>query len=211
MSRSTERVLIPGDAGTIETELDFPEGHLQRGVALVAHPHPLHGGTLENKVTQTLAWALRDLGYLSLRPNFRGVGKSQGVHDKGIGETDDLQCVAAWAAERFGSQQTVLAGFSFGSYVQIRLAQRIAVERMVLVGTAVGRVSGDREYAGTNVPSNTLVIHGERDETVPLSNVLAWADPQELPVTVIPGADHFFHRRLHIIRGIVKRAWPSLP
>ncbi len=211
MSRSTERVLIPGAAGAIETELDFPEGPLQRGVALVAHPHPLHGGTLENKVTQTLAWALRDLGYVSLRANFRGVGKSDGVHNKGIGETDDLQCVAAWAAERFGNRQTVLAGFSFGSYVQIRLAQRIAVERMILIGTAVGRVSGDREYASANVPADTLVIHGERDETVPLSNVFAWAAPQELPVTVIPGADHFFHRRLHVIRGIIKRAWPSLP
>jgi len=211
MSRSTERVLIPGKAGGIETELDFPEGPVQRGVALVAHPHPLHGGTLENKVTQTLAWALRDLGYVAVRPNFRGVGKSEGMHDKGIGETDDLQSIAAWAEERFGNRQTVLAGFSFGSYVQIRLAQRIAVERMILIGTAVGRVGGDREYGGASVPADTLVIHGERDETVPLANVLAWAGPQDLPVIVIPGADHFFHRRLHIIRGIVKRAWLSLP
>ena len=211
MSRSTECLLIPGDAGAIETELDYPEGVPQRGVALVAHPHPLHGGSLDNKVTQTLAWALRDLGYVSLRPNFRGVGQSEGVHDKGLGETDDLQRVTVWASERFGNQQTVLAGFSFGSYVQIRLARRIAVERMVLVGTAVGRVGGDREYAGANVPPDTLLIHGELDETVPLANVLAWAAPQELPVIVIPGADHFFHRRLHIIRGIVKRAWPSLP
>ncbi len=211
MSRAVERVRIPGDAGAIETELDFPEGESQRGVALVAHPHPLYGGALDNKVTQTLAWAFRDLGYIAMRPNFRGVGQSEGVHDKGIGETDDLQRVADWAAKRFGNQQTVLAGFSFGSYVQIRLSRRIAVERLVLVGTAVGRVSDDREYAGANVPADTLVIHGELDETVPLANVLAWAAPQDLPVTVIPGADHFFHRRLHIIRGIVKRAWPSLP
>ena len=211
MSRATERMLIPGDAGAIEFELDYPEDASPLGVALVAHPHPLHGGALDNKVTQTLAWALRDLGYVSLRPNFRGVGKSEGLHDQGIGETDDLQRVAAWAAERFGNQATILAGFSFGSYVQIRLAQRIPVERMVLVGTAVGRVSGDREYAGANVPPDSLIIHGERDETVPLANVLAWAAPQELPVVVIPGADHFFHRRLHIIRGIVKRAWPSSP
>jgi len=210
MSRASERVLIPGATGSIETELDYPENETPRGVALVAHPHPLYGGALDNKVTQTLAWAFRDLGYVSLRPNFRGVGSSEGVHDKGIGETDDLQQVAQWAMERFGNQQTVLAGFSFGSYVQLRLAQRIAVERMVLVGTAVGRVSGDREYAGANVPPDTIVIHGELDETVPLANVLAWAGPQELPVTVIPGADHFFHRRLHIIRGIVKRAWLSL-
>lgn len=209
MSGAVERALIPGDAGAIETVLDFPENPNPRGVALVAHPHPLYGGALDNKVAQTLAWAFRDLGYVAIRPNFRGVGQSQGTHDKGIGETDDLQKVATWASQRFGNEKTVLAGFSFGSYVQIRLAQRIAVERMVLVGTAVGRVSGDREYAGANVPEDTVIIHGELDETVPLANILAWAAPQDLPVIVIPGADHFFHRRLAIIRGIVARAWPS--
>ena len=209
MSGLVERVLIPGDAGSIETILDFPANATPRGVALVAHPHPLYGGALDNKVAQTLAWALRDLGYVALRSNFRGVGLSAGEHDKGIGETDDLQKVVEWAALRFGNAKTVLAGFSFGSYVQIRLSQRIAVERMVLVGTAVGRVSGDREYAGANVPEDTIIIHGELDETVPLANVLAWAAPQDLAVTVIPGADHFFHRRLNVIRGIVKRAWPS--
>lgn len=209
MSGTVERVLIPGDAGAIETVLDFRDNAAPRGVALVAHPHPLYGGALDNKVAQTLAWAFRDLGYVAVRPNFRGVGQSEGTHDKGIGETEDLQKVSEWASQRFGNLKTVLCGFSFGSYVQIRLAQRIAVERMVLVGTAVGRVSGDREYAGANVPEDTVVIHGELDETVPLANVLAWAAPQELAVVVIPGADHFFHRRLNIIRGIVKRAWPS--
>ncbi|MFM9970643.1 MAG: alpha/beta hydrolase [Burkholderiales bacterium] len=209
MSGAVERVLIPGAAGEIETVLDLPPNAAPRGVALVAHPHPLYGGALDNKVAQTLAWAFRDLGYVAVRPNFRGVGQSQGEHDKGIGETDDLQKIAAWAAQRFGNRKTVLAGFSFGSYVQIRLAQRIEVERMVLVGTAVGRVSGDREYAAANVPEDTILIHGELDETVPLVNVLAWAAPQDIPVVVIPGADHFFHRRLNVIRGIVKRAWPS--
>jgi hypothetical protein len=209
MSAAAERVLVPGNAGAIETVLDMPATDQPRGVALVAHPHPLYGGALDNKVAQTLAWAFRDLGYVAVRPNFRGVGQSQGVHDKGIGETDDLQTVAEWAAHRFGNQKSVLSGFSFGSYVQIRLAQRIPVERMVLVGTAVGRVTGDREYPGANVPEDTVIIHGELDETVPLANVLAWAGPQDLPVVVIPGADHFFHRRLNIIRGIVKRAWPS--
>jgi alpha/beta superfamily hydrolase len=209
MSGAVERVLVPGDAGAIETVLDLPENPIPRGVALVAHPHPLYGGALDNKVTQTLAWAFRDLGYVAIRSNFRGVGQSEGTHDKGIGETDDLQKLAVWASQRFGNEKTVLAGFSFGSYVQIRLSQRITVERMVLVGTAVGRVSGDREYAGANVPEDSVIIHGELDETVPLANVLAWAGPQDLPVTVIPGADHFFHRRLAVIRGIVKRAWLS--
>ena len=209
MSGAVERVLVPGGAGAIETVMDLPDRADPRGVALVAHPHPLYGGALDNKVAQTLAWAFRDLGYVALRPNFRGVGQSEGSHDKGIGETDDLQALAEWAAHRFGHQKPVLAGFSFGSFVQIRLAQRISVERMVLVGTAVGRVTGDREYPGANVPEDSVVIHGELDETVPLANVLAWAGPQNLPVVVIPGADHFFHRRLNIIRGIVRRAWPS--
>ncbi len=209
MTRPIERVLISGASGDVEAVLDFPEIGEARGVALIAHPHPLHGGALDNKVVQTLARSFCELGYVSVRPNFRGVGQSAGVHDKGLGETDDMQKVAAWAGERFGHSQTVLAGFSFGSFVQVRLSQRIAVERMVLVGTAVGRVSGDREYPGAKVPADTVVIHGELDETVPLANVLDWARPQELPVVVIPGADHFFHLRLHIIRGIVKRAWQS--
>ena len=102
MSGAVERVLVPGAAGAIETVLDLPDRADPRGVALVAHPHPLYGGALDNKVAQTLAWAFRDLGYVALRPNFRGVGQSQGSHDKGIGETDDLQALAEWAAQRFG-------------------------------------------------------------------------------------------------------------
>jgi uncharacterized protein len=207
-----ERILVPGPAGQIETALDYPANDTPRNIALVAHPHPLYGGALDNKVAQTLAWAFRDLGYLAVRPNFRGVGQSEGQHDLGIGETDDLEHIVHWAAKHAGIAEPVkpvLAGFSFGSYVCVRLAQRIEVERMVLVGTAVGRVSGDREYPGASVPADSILIHGELDETVPITNVFAWAGPLDIPVVVIPGADHFFHRRLNIIRGIVTRAWPS--
>jgi alpha/beta superfamily hydrolase len=190
-----ERVLIDGAAGAIETVLDIPGD--PRGIALVAHPHPLHGGTLDNKVAQSLARAFAELGYVALRPNFRGVGASEGVHDEGRGETDDMLAVLAYAQDRFGNLPVALGGFSFGAFVQTRVAKRCTVQRMVLVGTAVGR------FAAETVPPHTVVIHGEVDETVPLADVFDWARPQELPVIVIPGADHFFHRRLHLIRNIV--------
>ena len=212
----SERILIDGPAGVIETVFDYPAGAAPagvRGLALVAHPHPLYGGTLDNKVAQILAKTFVELGYVSVRPNFRGVGASEGLHDEGNGETDDLVEVVAHARRKLAlpDQPLVLAGFSFGSLVVSRVAKRLAVERtveqaverMVFVGTAVTR--GKVE----DVPADTIVIHGESDDTVPLDAVLRWAEPQDLPVIVIAGADHFFHRRLHIIKGIIQRAWKS--
>lgn len=206
MSRPAERVSIPGAAGGIETVIELPE-HDPRGAAVIAHPHPLFGGTLDNKVVQTLARTFRDLGYVSLRPNFRGVGATAGEHDHGVGETEDLLRVAAWARERYGYEKTVLAGFSFGAYVQTRVARRAPVERMVLVGLPCGSLEGARRYAPEPVPADTVLIHGELDENAPLAQLFEWARPQDLPVVVVPGADHFFHRRLHMIRNIVKAAW----
>jgi alpha/beta superfamily hydrolase len=211
-----ERALVPGPAGPIEVAIDHPTGFASegdeeaaRGVALVAHPHPLFGGTLDNKVAQTLAKTFTELGYVALRPNFRGVGATAGAHDHGDGETDDLVAVLDYARDRFGEGAPVLAGFSFGAYVQTRVARRVAPRRMVLVGVADGLVTGGRQYAAEHVPADTLVIHGEHDETVPLANVLAWARPQELPVIVMPNADHFFHRRLHLLKALVKRQWTA--
>jgi alpha/beta superfamily hydrolase len=203
MSRASDRIFIDGSAGKIEVVVDRPPESSVRGVALVAHPHPLHGGTLDNKVVQTLAKTLVDLGYIALRPNFRGVGGSEGAHDEGRGETEDLLAVLAHARQSFGDLPIVLAGFSFGAAVQTQVAQRVKPQRIVLVGPAVGR------FPSATVPSDTIVIHGERDETVPLARVLDWARPQELPVVVIPGADHFFHLRLNIIRDIVRNSWRS--
>jgi alpha/beta superfamily hydrolase len=199
-----ERVLIEGAAGNIETVIDFPADFpatAPRGIALVAHPHPLYGGTLDNKVAQSLARVFAELGYATLRPNFRGAGASEGVHDEGRGETEDMLAVLAYAKARYGDTPVALAGFSFGAYVQTRVGRRITPERMVLVGTSVTRSSPE------TVPADTIIIHGELDETVPLAEVTAWALPQELPVILIPGADHFFHRRLHIIRNIVSSMW----
>lgn len=200
MNRAGERVFIEGEAGRIETVIDRPAA-APRGLALVAHPHPLYGGTLDNKVVQTLARTFVELGYVSLRPNFRGVGQSEGEHDEGRGETEDLIRVTAHAGKVLGDLPLVLAGFSFGAAVQTQVARRTAPQRVVLVGPAVGR------FASETVPSDTIVIHGEQDETVPLARVLEWARPQELPIVVVPGADHFFHLRLHIIKNIVTNSW----
>ena len=205
-----ERIAIAGPAGAIEVMIDIPAE--VRGIALIGHPHPLFGGTLDNKVVHTLARTFRDLHYVALRPNFRGVGDTEGEHDEGEGETDDMHAVLDYARERWGKLPFVLAGFSFGSNVQARLAQRLTAagsppQRMVMVGSAAGTVTGMRHYDTPAVPADTIVIHGEHDETVPLANVLDWARPQHLPIIVVPGADHFFHGRLNLIRDIIVRAW----
>ena len=193
-----ERLLIPGPAGNIEADIHDP-GEPRRGIALIAHPNPLQGGTKDNKVVTTLARTLSRLGYVAVRPNFRGVGATEGTHDQGIGETDDLIAVADYAKARFKTQTVLLAGFSFGSFVQTRVAKRIACERLVLVGPAVNR------FPTETVPENTLIIHGELDDVVPLTAVLDWARPQNLPVMVVPGGEHFFHGRLNLLSQIVAR------
>lgn len=196
MRASTRRSFVAGPAGGIECAIDSPDAPA-RGKALVAHPHPLFGGTLDNKVVQTLARAFVDLGYEAWRPNFRGVGASEGRFDQGKGEVDDLAAVL----EFMQTDSFILAGFSFGAAMQAMLATRLPSERrperMVLVGLAV------TSFAVQPVPAGTLLIHGEQDETIPLAAVLDWARPQELPVVLVPGADHFFHRKLQVLRGIV--------
>lgn len=196
MRASTRREFIAGPAGRIECAVDDPAG-APRGVALIAHPHPLFGGTLDNKVVQTLARAFVELGYEAWRPNFRGVGETDGVHDEGRGELEDLQVVL----KSIHTEKFVLAGFSFGASLVARLAERVKPEWLVLVGVGVTRLPAPP------VPAGTLVIHGENDDTVPLAAVLDWARPQELPVVLVPGADHFFHRKLHILKRIVQANW----
>jgi alpha/beta superfamily hydrolase len=143
---------------------------------------------------QTLARAFVELGYEAWRPNFRGVGETEGTHDEGRGELEDLAAIVA----HLEPERLALAGFSFGAGVQALLAQRVKAEKLVLVGLAVTR------FALPAVQPGTLVIHGEQDETVPLAALLDWARPQDLPVVLIPGADHFFHRKLQILRGLVQ-------
>ncbi len=198
--KTTERLVVEGAAGALELVVNAPDT-APRGIALVAHPHPQQGGTLENKVVQTLAKTFFALGYASVRFNFRGVGKSEGAFDDGVGETADALAALAHARERFGEIPVVLAGFSFGSFVQTRVAASVAAERMVLVGPAATR------FGATTVASDTIVIHGEEDDVVPLAAVFAWARPQELPVIVFPGCGHFFHGRLPQLQRTIAGMW----
>src|ERR1035437_6070464 len=145
MKLSEEKFHIDGPAGKIDLIIENPG--VPRGIALITHPHPLFGGTNTNKVTQTLARTFAGLNYVALRPNFRGVGESAGTHDDGRGETEDMLAVLAEARRLFGDLPVALAGFSFGAYVQTRVAQALAeagrpAQRLVLVGTAAGPIEG---------------------------------------------------------------------
>ncbi len=197
--------MLAGYAGQMEGVIDHPD-QAPRGIALVAHPHPLYGGTLDNKVAATLARAFASLGYVTARINFRGVGKSEGVHDHGIGETDDMHLLLSHMQRQYPGLPVALSGFSFGTFVMARLQERLITagnraERLVLVGAAAGK------WAMPPIPANTILIHGELDETIPLKDVLDWLRPQDIPVIVIPGADHFFHRKLSHIKGWVTQLW----
>ncbi|ASU37329.1 alpha/beta hydrolase [Herbaspirillum sp. meg3] len=209
MNAQTQSFLIPGAVGQLECALDLPDPEqfaAPRGLALVAHPHPLFGGTMDNKVAQTLARSFLALGYVTVRMNFRGVGKSEGVHDHGQGETDDMALLLAHMRTQYPDLPLALGGFSFGTFVQAQLQQRLIAEgtpaeRLALVGTAAGK------WPMPDAPANTILIHGELDDTIPLSAVLDWARPQELPVIVIPGSDHFFHRKLQHIKNLIVQMW----
>jgi alpha/beta superfamily hydrolase len=209
MNSHTQYFHLTGEAGQLQCALDLPEEEqfpTPRGIALVAHPHPLFGGTMDNKVAQTLARAFVALGYATARMNFRGVGESAGVHDEGRGETDDMAVLLADMQRRYPGLPLALGGFSFGTFVQARLQQRLAeqgapAERLALVGTAAGK------WPMPTVPADTILIHGELDDTIPLQHVFEWARPQELPVIVISGADHFFHRKLQHIKNFVIDLW----
>lgn len=204
MNAGTQRSSIAGPAGAIECASDKPSGDAApRGLAVICHPHPQHGGTMDNKVVQTLARAFVQLGYATVRFNFRGTGASQGSWDEGRGEIDDALAVVA--ALHVAGQPLVLAGFSFGGYVASQAAYRLPAseraERLVLVAPAV------RNFEVPAVSADTLVIHGETDDVVPLQAVFDWARPQSLPVTVLPGAGHFFHGQLPVLKQIVLAAW----
>ena len=200
-------MLVDGPAGAMEVVVDAPSDP-PRGIAVVAHPQPLLGGSARHKIPHLLARAMRDVGWLVTRPNFRGVGASEGTHDGGIGETDDVLALIARLREAHPDLPLALVGFSFGAFVQSRAARKLAdrgepARRVVLAGLPVGEVEGQRRYAPEGGLSDALIVHGENDERVPLSAVLDWARPQSQPVVVVPGADHFFTGRLPVLRSLV--------
>jgi len=203
MNAQTEYLLQDGPVGGLEVAIDRPEGAAQ-GVAVLAHPHPLHGGTLTNKVVQTLARACVQAGWTAVRFNFRGVGRSAGVYDEGRGELADLLSVIQIQAPE---GPLCLAGFSFGAFVTSHAAAQLQgqrdIRRLVLVGTAASRF--EVAPVPAELHARTLVIHGEQDDTVPLASVMDWARPQSLPVLVVPGGGHFFHGQLPLLRELVLR------
>lgn len=203
MNSQTQLLLQPGPAGALEVAIDQPVG-VPRGVAVVAHPHPLFGGTLHNKVVQTLARAFVQQGWRCVRFNFRGVGQSTGTHDDGHGELADLLAVVSAQAP---TGPLCLAGFSFGGFVTSHAVAHLhgqrPLDKVLLVGTAASRFNV--APIPTELHMQTLVIHGEMDDTVPLSSVMAWARPQGLPVTVVPGGEHFFHGQLPLLKALAVR------
>ena len=216
MPASVDKLLVDGVSGRVELALDWPADAPQ-GIAYIGHPHPLYGGSLDNKVVATIARTFAGLGWVAVRPNFRGVGGSAGAHDEGEGETADflhlidaLPGLPALGSRLSDPLPVALAGFSFGSFVAAKAAQTLAASNralryVVLVGAAAGK------WPMPNVMRDALVIHGELDETIPLAHVLDWARPQDLPIVVIPGADHFFHRRLGLLKRLISAHILGLP
>ena len=202
MNAATQKLSLQGGAGAIEALLDLPQGE-PRGTVVIAHPHPLFGGTMTNKVVQTLARAFVQTGWRAVRFNFRGVGASEGVYDEGRGETADLLEVVRQVAP---DGTLALAGFSFGAFVTSHAVAQLMPrqpDKVVLVGTAASRFAV--APIAPELHERTLVLHGEQDDTVVLSSVLDWARPQSLPVTVIPGVEHFFHGQLPLLKSLVVR------
>ena len=204
MNAQTERARIAGPVGTIEIAIDHPaDREAPVGVVVLSHPHPLFGGTMDNKVVQTMVRAFLQMGWRTVRHNFRGVGASEGTHDEGRGESEDL--LAVIAAHRLPGRPLALGGFSFGAYVTTLAAARLEgderASRLLLVGPSTQRA------LPADVPPDTVVIHGEADDVVPLSATMDWARPQQLPVIVMPGTGHFFHGQLTQLRDLIVRSW----
>jgi alpha/beta superfamily hydrolase len=215
MGAAATRVLLDGPAGRIEVASALPEA--PRAIAVIAHPHPLFGGTMDNKVITTLARAYTDAGMAALRFNFRGVGATEGTHDEGRGETEDMLAVIEYARRTLGDLPLHLAGFSFGGAIALRSSGRVDFTQLILVAPGFRRILAhgmdvapdpadpDLGAPGRHHTTNTLVVHGDLDDTAPLADSLAWATAREVPMAIVPGGEHFFHRKLHVLREIVVR------
>ena len=192
----SETLLIPGAVGTLEAILEQPDSNIARnGIAICCHPHPLHGGTMTNKVIHTVARSAVSLGLTSIRFNFRGVGNSEGEYADGLGERDDLRAVIEWVKRQYPGAQLWLAGFSFGAYVSAMVAHEFEIEQLVSVAPPVFRF----DFTGFQQPKcSWLAVMGDADEVVNFNDTQAWIEslsPQPDWV-VMKGAGHFFHSRL---------------
>ena len=215
MAVAVTRALLAGAAGKIEVTAAIPDPAL--AIAVIAHPHPLYGGTMDNKVVTTLARAFVESGAATFRFNFRGVGASEGAHDEGRGETEDMLRVIEHARATAGELPLQLAGFSFGGAIAVRASDRADFAQLVLVAPGFRRITGEGMGAppdpddpslgapGRHTTANTVIVHGDRDETVPLADSIAWAGARDVAVIVVAGGEHFFHRKLHVLREIVAR------
>ena len=192
----SQKFIASAPSGELHGVIHMPQG-APRAIAIVAHPLPTMSGTMDNKIVTTLAKTFAELGFVALRFNFRGVGDSSGSFDEGNGEVEDVLAISHYANEKFGKLPLILSGFSFGGYVQARAAEKLAPENLLLVAPAVGR------FAMPTVKQGSLIIMGEKDEIIRLTDVLDWARPQQLPLVVVPDATHFFHGHLHQIKDIV--------
>ncbi|THJ34520.1 alpha/beta fold hydrolase [Lampropedia aestuarii] len=203
---STQLLTLPD--GHMEVFVDVPSTSARLGLAIIAHPQPLLGGSAKHKLPQFLAHSLRDAGWTSIRPNFRGVGNSTGSHDQGHGEALDLRVLHAAAKALADQQPVALIGVSFGAYVQAQLAaylqaQGTPADKVILAAMPSGTVSVGRHYDTPDAITAPLVVHGERDDSVPLANILDWARPRAHPVVVLPGSDHLFAGKLPLLRSLV--------
>ena len=201
MNTFTKRGEIAGPAGALSVAVDSTPDLPERGLAVLCHPNPQQGGTMDNKVVTTLARALVQRGWRVVRFDYRGVRQSAGAWDEGRGEVDDA--LAVIAAHRRAGEPLVLGGFSFGGFIASAAAAKLSQAdrplRMVLVAPSTVN------HEAPPVPADTLLVHGEADDVVPLSASMDWARPQGLPVVVVPGAGHFFHGQLMTLKSLVLR------
>tara|TARA_Y100001936_G_scaffold243230_1_gene281762 strand:- start:12765 stop:13403 length:639 start_codon:yes stop_codon:yes gene_type:complete len=203
-SNITQKFFIDGPAGKLETVMVESNCNHRHGIAVIAHPHPLHGGTMDNKVVHTLFKVLIELGFITVKFNYRGVGKSEGSYGDGLGESEDVIAVVRAIQKKFkpasNNLSLLLAGFSFGGAIQAYVAKTLSPQSLVLISPSVDHF---KVPLISSYSKRILIIQGDQDEIVPLKKILYWANPQNLPIVVIPGAEHFFHGKLHIIKRIV--------